>query len=67
MKLIRVGCRGGGCGRCRIRIVSGAFDTKKMSKKCIGDDALKNNITLACRTYPRSDIVFELCPMPENM
>lgn len=58
--LIPVGCRGGGCGRCRIRIISGDFETKKMSKKFIGDSEQKENLTLACRTFPRSDVIFEL-------
>ncbi len=59
--LIPVGCRGGGCGRCRIRIISGEIEAKKMSKKFVGEAELKENLTLACRTFPRSDVVFEVC------
>lgn len=57
---IPVGCRGGGCGFCRIKIISGDIATKKMSRKHITDEDQEAGLTLACRTFPRSDVLFEV-------
>ncbi|WP_431475415.1 2Fe-2S iron-sulfur cluster-binding protein [Marinobacter sp. KM021] len=32
MKCVPVGCRGGGCGFCKIRVLEGDFECGKMSK-----------------------------------
>jgi ferredoxin len=53
---IPVGCRGGGCGICRIRILSGQFESKKMSCKHITGEDHERGIALACRIYPRSEL-----------
>jgi len=54
-----VGCRQGGCGYCRIKIISGTFKIGPMSKAHISDEDLNQGIVLACRTYPTSDISCE--------
>lgn len=54
-----VGCRGGGCGICRVRVLEGDYTTKTMSKAQVSDEDLKAGITLACRTFPKSDMVLE--------
>ncbi|MEH6811185.1 MAG: 2Fe-2S iron-sulfur cluster-binding protein [Motiliproteus sp.] len=56
---IDVGCRGGGCGMCKIRILEGDFQTKKMSKSHIGDKDVSEGFALACRTFPSSDMAIE--------
>lgn len=56
--LIAVGCRGGGCGLCKIQIVKGDYVTKKMSRKHISEDDEKQRIVLACRTFPKTDVLF---------
>lgn len=53
---IPVGCRGGGCGVCRIKVVGGKFEAEKMSFKHITDEDKAQDIVLACRVYPRSDL-----------
>ncbi len=57
---IPVGCRGGGCGICRIRILEGEYETKKMSIKHVTKKQQQAGLVLACRAYPRSDIKLEL-------
>ncbi|WP_253247062.1 2Fe-2S iron-sulfur cluster-binding protein [Neisseria dumasiana] len=53
---IAVGCRGGGCGVCRIRIVSGSYRKKAMSKTHINEQDLAQGVVLACRVFPESDM-----------
>ncbi len=53
---VPVGCRQGGCGVCKIRIVEGEFETGKMSVKHVSDAERKINYTLACKTFPKSDL-----------
>ena len=61
---IPVGCRGGGCGICRIRVIEGEYEAKKMSRKHIPEDDQANGFVLACRVYPRSDLLVEVLPVP---
>lgn len=57
LAVVPVGCRGGGCGVCKIAIESGEFNTGKMSKAHITDEDIKTaSVSLACQTYPKSAI-----------
>jgi len=60
VKAIPVGCRGGGCGICRIRVLSGDYECKKMSRKHIPEQDQAAGIVLACRVYPRSAMTIEV-------
>jgi len=53
---VPVGCRNGGCGICKIRVISGEFETGKMSIKHVSPAEKNINITLACKTFPKSDL-----------
>lgn len=53
---IAVGCRGGGCGVCRVRILSGNYRKKVMSKTHISPQDLAEGVVLACRVFPESDM-----------
>lgn len=53
---IPIGCRGGGCGVCRVEVMSGNYRTKRMSSRHISDDDLANGVVLACRIFPESDL-----------
>ena len=64
LETIPVGCRGGGCGICRIRILSGEYDSKKMSCKHITGEDHGQGIALACRIYPRSELSIEVVEIP---
>ncbi|MCG7912909.1 MAG: 2Fe-2S iron-sulfur cluster-binding protein [Candidatus Thiodiazotropha weberae] len=53
---IPVGCRGGGCGVCRVQVTSGNFLNAKMSRSVISEADESKRIVLACRCTPTSDL-----------
>ncbi|PUA20859.1 ferredoxin [Glaciimonas sp. PCH181] len=55
-KGIPVGCRGGGCGVCRIEIISGEVATKRMSRSQVSEEDERAQRLLACSVYPLSDL-----------
>lgn len=59
---IQVGCRSGGCGVCRVHVLSGTYTTKRMSKAFVTDADLEQGVVLSCRAFPTSDLVVEPCP-----
>lgn len=59
-KGIPVGCRSGGCGVCKIKVVSGLFNKKKMSRDHITEQEEADGIVLACRVFPKSDIKLDV-------
>ncbi len=52
-----VGCRGGGCGVCRVQVIEGRYETQRMSKRHVSDDELADGYALSCRLLARSDLV----------
>lgn len=62
-KPIAVGCRGGGCGVCRVRVLSGDYQCKVMSRTHISVDDQAQGVVLACRVYPQSDMHIEHLPL----
>ena len=65
---ISVGCRGGGCGVCRVRVIDGTYTTKRMSRRHVSDADEAAGVVLACRTVPTSDITVccEPAPVPTS-
>jgi ferredoxin len=56
-KGIPVGCRGGGCGICRVRVLDdGEYRTLKMSRAQITKEDEANRYCLACKLIPESDL-----------
>ncbi len=54
---IPVGCRGGGCGICRVQVLGvGKFRTKKMSRAQVSADEEAKGICLACKLIPEGDL-----------
>ncbi|MES9941911.1 MAG: 2Fe-2S iron-sulfur cluster-binding protein [Candidatus Thiodiazotropha sp. 6PLUC2] len=53
---IPAGCRGGGCGVCRVQVNSGTFLKRKMSRSVISEADESNQIVLACRCIPTSNL-----------
>ena len=52
------GCRGGGCGVCKIAIVEGEAELGPMSAAHVTpEERTTRRAALACRVYPRSDLV----------
>lgn len=63
LQAIPVGCRGGGCGICRVKILVGEYEAKKMSRKHIPLEHQEEGIALACRVSPRSNLEIEVLPI----
>jgi ferredoxin len=59
-----VGCRGGGCGVCRVRVLDGTFEALRMSARHVSPHDLAADVVLACRIIPTSDLVLEPAPSP---
>ncbi|PWR17513.1 2Fe-2S iron-sulfur cluster binding domain-containing protein [Zavarzinia aquatilis] len=57
---IPVGCRSGGCGRCRVEVTDGAFKAGPMSRRHVSEAEGGQALVLACRIYPRSDLTIRL-------
>jgi len=58
-RILPLGCRGGGCGVCRVRILSGSAQLKPMSRAHVSVQEEGQGYALACRVYPLSDICME--------
>lgn len=55
-KGIPVGCQGGGCGVCRVRIQTGDYTTRTMSRDHVSAEDRQAGEALACRVFPRCDL-----------
>jgi CDP-4-dehydro-6-deoxyglucose reductase len=56
---VRVGCRQGGCGACRIKVTRGTYVTDKMSRDHVTEEEQSQGFALACRVYPQTDLEIE--------
>ncbi len=59
-----VGCRGGGCGVCRVVVRGGSYETGRMSRRHVASDDPAIVFALSCRLYPTSDLELEYAPAP---
>lgn len=55
-KGIPLGCRNGGCGVCKVAILSGDFVARVMSRAHVSEEEERRGTVLACRVRPASDI-----------
>ncbi len=62
---IYVGCRGGGCGKCRIRVLDGDYASKRMSRAWVSPQEEAEGVVLACRIFARSEMV--IAPYPPEL
>lgn len=53
---IPVGCRGGGCGICKIEVVSGDYRSKVMSRAHVSAEEEARGQVLACRICAEGDL-----------
>ena len=60
LRALPIGCRGGGCGVCRIRVLRGDVITGRMSRAHISEADLANGVALACRTIPQESLEIEV-------
>lgn len=56
VKPFPVGCRGGGCGICKIQVVEGEVELGAMSRAHISQEDEKNGMVLACRAKPKGNV-----------
>jgi len=53
-------CKGGGCGLCKIKVETGEFERGRSSKAVLSDEERVINYSLACKTYPKSNLEIHL-------
>lgn len=56
---IDVGCRRGGCGVCRVRVLSGEYSTARMSRAHVSEADETARYALACCLFAASDLAIE--------
>lgn len=61
---IQVGCRGGGCGVCRVEVLDGAYTTKRMSRRFVSEADELAGYALACRLLADADLTVRWDPLP---
>jgi ferredoxin len=59
---VPVGCRNGGCGVCRVRVLDGRVRAEKMSLRHVNAAERAAGYALACRIYPLSDLIVAAAP-----
>ena len=64
LRSIAVGCLGGGCGVCRVKVISGSYECGRMSKAQVSTEQQQQGYALACRLKPTSDLLIECSPSP---
>ncbi len=57
VRAVRIGCRQGGCGACRVRVLSGRYTTKRMSRAHVSIAEEAEGFALSCRLLAESDLV----------
>jgi ferredoxin len=53
-------CKGGGCGMCKVRVEDGEFERGRSSLAVLPNDERELNYTLACKTYPKTNLKIQL-------
>ncbi len=56
---VMVGCKGGGCGVCKILIVDGQVEHGMYAKSALSDDERGAGYVLACQARPISDVTID--------
>ena len=57
----RVGCRRGGCGLCKVQVVSGEVNyLRPLADKVLGDDERQQGVAISCRGVPLDDLTITL-------
>lgn len=57
----RIGCRRGGCGFCKVDLLSGEVEyTKTVSPAVLSADERERGVCLSCRAVPVTDVVIRL-------
>lgn len=59
-KGIPVGCRGGGCGVCKVQVLSGTYTKRVMSREHVSVEEEAQGCVLACRVKPTSAVTLQV-------
>ncbi|MFG1374300.1 2Fe-2S iron-sulfur cluster-binding protein [Xanthobacter oligotrophicus] len=59
-KGIPLGCRGGGCGVCKVAVVDGRCQAGAMSRQHVSEEEVKAGTALACRIRPESRLTLKV-------
>jgi ferredoxin len=59
-RVIPMGCVNGGCGVCKVEVLSGDYETGLMSRAHVTEDEQGCGIALACKVFPRSDLTLRV-------
>jgi CDP-4-dehydro-6-deoxyglucose reductase, E3 len=54
------GCRGGGCGSCKMRVISGRVEHGRCSAAVLTEEEKEKGSFLSCQARPLSDLTVEL-------
>jgi ferredoxin len=57
---VMFGCRGGGCGTCKMRLISGRVEYGRCSTAVLPEEAKREGAFLSCQARPLSDLTVEL-------
>ena len=59
---VMFGCRGGGCGTCKMRLISGRVDRGRCSAAVLLEEEKESGWFLSCQARALSDLTIELTP-----
>jgi len=54
------GCTGGGCGVCKMRLISGHLDYGRYSAGVLSEEERREGFFLSCQAKPVSDLTIQL-------
>jgi ferredoxin len=54
------GCMGGGCGVCKMRLISGQLDCGRYSVAVLSEEEKQEGFFLSCQAKPLSDLAIQL-------
>jgi ferredoxin len=54
------GCTGGGCGVCKMRLISGYLDYGRYSAAVLSEDERREGFFLSCQARPVSDLTIQM-------
>lgn len=54
------GCRGGGCGVCKVQVQQGRYRCGQMSRAHVSVEEEAAGFALACKLWPRTDMVVKV-------
>ena len=57
---IPVGCRGGGCGVCKVQVTNGDYHCRKMSRAHVSVAEESEGFVLACQLMPESGLTLRV-------